>query len=613
MNPIERKKSIEMVQPLEEKKQLQDLRKIRLQWLESSQRSLTALTDYSSHDELVYPSEEKLWYKEAVFYEVYLRAYCDTTGNGRGDFVGLTSKLDYLHYLGVDCIWLLPIYPSPLKDDGYDIADYRNIHPDYGTLDDFKTFVKAVHERSMRVIVDLVPNHTSDQHWWFQEARKSRDSPYRDYYVWSDDPTKYKDARIIFVDTEKSNWTWDPVAGQYYWHRFYSSQPDLNFENPKVQQEMLDIMKFWLDMGIDGFRVDAVPYLFEEEGTNCENLPQTHEYLKRMRRFLDENYNGRIILAEACQMPKEVREYFGDGDEFHMGFHFPVMPRIFMSLKAENTTSLKLIMAETPMIPSTCQWVTFLRNHDELTLEMVTPQERLWMWEQYAPDLKQRINLGIRRRFAPLLDNDRRKMELAYSLLFTLPGSPIIYYGDEIGMGDNIELFDRNGVRTPMQWKACEKHGGFSPADTEKLYAPSIDDHTYGYKRVNVESQLVDPSSLFHAIRQMIRTRRNHSSFGTGTFDWVDVEDVSVAAYIRSNGYDKMLTISNVSSKPNTVTVTIPEIFFNHSMTRMREVLTDIVYPVDVATRSLTIRMDPYQFLWLDMESANAGVCLKSS
>jgi len=346
-----------------------------------------------------------------------------------------------LSNLGVNCVWLLPIYPSPLRDDGYDVADYCNIHPHYGNLEDFKTLVKAVHERNMRIIADLIPNHTSDQHYWFQQSRLSRDNPYRDYYVWSDNPTKYKDARIIFIDTEKSNWTWDEVAGQYYWHRFFSSQPDLNFENPKVRQEMLNTMRFWLDLGIDGFRVDAVPYLFEEEGTNCENLPQTHDYLKEMRKMMDTEYPGRIMLAEACQPPRDVRAYFGpNGEEFHMGFHFPVMPRIYMSIAAENYTKLKAVLDDTPDIPSSCQWVTFLRNHDELTLEMVTPEERKWMWETYAPNPRMRINLGIRRRLAPLFNNDRRRIELAHCMLLTLPGSPILYYGDEIGMGDNIWL-----------------------------------------------------------------------------------------------------------------------------------------------------------------------------
>jgi len=407
------------------------------------------LSSYAKHSVLM---KTRLWYQEAVFYEVYVRAFSDSNEDGFGDLRGLTDRLDYLSSLGVNCIWLLPIYPSPLKDDGYDVADYLDVHPHYGNLDDFKTLVNAVHERNMKIIADFIPNHTSDQHWWFRESRSSRTNPYRDYYVWSDTDTKYKEARIIFVDTEKSNWTWDENTKQYYWHRFYSCQPDLNYENPKVREEMMNVMRFWLDMGIDGFRVDAVPYLFEQDGTSCENLDITHEYLKEIRMMIDTEYPDRILLAEACQMPQDVRAYFGDGDEFHMGFHFPVMPRIYMSIKAGDCTSLRDILEITPEIPDNCQWVTFLRNHDELTLEMVTPEERKWMWEQYAPDMRMRINLGIRRRLAPLMDNDRRRIELAHSMLLTLPGSPILYYGDEICMGDNIDLPDRNGVRTPMQW-----------------------------------------------------------------------------------------------------------------------------------------------------------------
>eukprot|EP01133_Synstelium_polycarpum_P015865 gene15865-18851_t len=469
------------------------------QSLESPLSSSTEeLYDYSEHEHTETSVSNNLWYKEAIFYEVYVRAFCDVEGTGSGGISGITAKLDYLHALGVDCIWLLPIYPSPLKDDGYDVSDYCDIHPDYGTLNDFKILVKAVHERNMKIIADFIPNHCSEKHRWFQEARLSRDSPYRDYFVWTDDPALYKEARIIFLDVEGSNWTYDEVAGQYYWHRFYKEQPDLNFDNPLVQQEMLDIMKFWLELGIDGFRVDAVPYLFERDGTSCENLPETHTFLKIMRRFIDDNYPGRIILAEACQMPDEVRKYFGDGDgdEFHMGFHFPVMPRIYMAIKRGDGACLKEIMEKTPPIPSLCQWVTFLRNHDELTLEMVTPDERKEMWAHYAPNPRMKINLGIRRRLAPLMDNDQRKIELAYSLLFTLPGSPIIYYGDEIRMGDNIWLEDRHGVRTPMQWDETYPNGGFSESRT--LYSQVINDPTHGYQRVNVKESEKDPSSLYH-------------------------------------------------------------------------------------------------------------------
>ncbi|KYQ93335.1 Alpha amylase family protein [Tieghemostelium lacteum] len=516
--------------------------------------STEELMDYSEHQRSEMAVLNNLWYKEAIFYEVYVRAFCDIEGTGNGGLSGITNKLDYLHSLGVDCIWLLPIYPSPLKDDGYDVSDYCDIHPDYGNLNDFKILVKAVHERNMKIIADLIPNHCSEKHRWFQSARASRDSPYRDYFVWSDTPLKYKDARIIFLDVEQSNWTYDEMAGQYYWHRFYKEQPDLNFDNPKVQQEMLNILKFWLDLGIDGFRVDAVPYLFEREGTSCENLPETHEFLKVMRSFIDVNYPGRIILAEACQMPDEVRKYFGEnGDEFHMGFHFPVMPRIYMSIMRENGDCLREIMEKTPEIPVKCQWVTFLRNHDELTLEMVTKEERKEMWEHYAPIPRMKINLGIRRRLAPLMNNDQRKIELAYSLLFTLPGSPIIYYGDEICMGDNIWLEDRHGVRTPMQWDDSYPNGGFSTST--KLYSPVIHDPEYGYERVNVAAAERDPSSLFNIIRQMIQRRRKHISFGHGSFKWVNSENPRVIAYMRICGIDRMLIVHNLSDKPQSATL----------------------------------------------------------
>src|SRR5512138_948426 len=444
-----------------------------------------------------------LWYKDAIFYQVYVRAFYDSNGDGHGDIKGLTQKLDYLQDLGVDCVWLMPIYPSPLRDDGYDIADYYNVAKTFGTLEDFKELLDAAHQREIRIIMDLVLNHTSDQHPWFQASRSDRNSPYRDYYVWSDTDQKYQDARIIFLDTEVSNWTYDEKTGQYYWHRFYASQPDLNFDNPKVQEEMFNVARFWLDLGIDGFRADAVPYLFEREGTNCENLPETHVYLKKLRAFMDREYPGRILLCEANQWPEDVRPYFGDGDEFQMGFHFPIMPRIYMALKKGRADDMHEILKRTPQIPPTCQWCIFLRNHDELTLEMVTEEERQWMWRQYAPDPRMKLNLGIRRRLAPLLDNDQHKIELAHSLLLTLPGSPILYYGDEIGMGDNIWLFDRNGVRTPMQWNTGS-NAGFSDAASESLFAPVIDDEVFGAAHVNVEAQRQDPESLWSVIRQMI-------------------------------------------------------------------------------------------------------------
>jgi maltose alpha-D-glucosyltransferase/alpha-amylase len=420
-------------------------------------------------------NDDPLWYKDAVFYELHVRAFRDGNDDGIGDFAGLTSQLRYLKELGVDCLWLLPFFKSPLRDDGYDVADYQAIHPDYGTMADFDRFLEAAHGYGLRVISDFVMNHTSDQHPWFQAARRQPDSPFRDYYVWSDTDQKYRDARIIFLDSEASNWTWDPVAKAYYWHRFFHHQPDLNFESPAVRRDLLEMMRFWLDKGFDGFRCDAVPYLFERESTNCENLPETHEFLREVRRHVDAHYQGRILLAEANQWPPDVRPYFGDGDEFHMAFHFPLMPRIFLAVRHGDRRPITDIFLHTPEIPPACQWCLFLRNHDELTLEMVSEEERRHLYHGYGSDPRMRLNLGIRRRLAPLLDNDRRKIELLTSLLFTLPGSPILYYGDEIGMGDNIYLGDRNGVRTPMQWTG-DRNAGFSRADTARLYLPMIVD-----------------------------------------------------------------------------------------------------------------------------------------
>jgi maltose alpha-D-glucosyltransferase / alpha-amylase len=511
----------------------------------------------------------ELWYKQCVFYEVYVRAYRDSNGDGHGDLRGLMEKLDYLKDLGVDCIWLLPIYPSPLRDDGYDISDYYGVLPAYGSPDDFRALIDAVHARGMRLIADLVLNHTSDQHPWFQAARASRTSPYRDYYVWSDSDQKYKDARIIFLDTEKSNWTWDATAGQFFWHRFYSSQPDLNYDNPAVQAEMLNVMKFWMDMGIDGFRADAVPYLFEREGTNCENLPETHVYLKQLRRYMDEHYPGRILLCEANQWPEDVRPYFGDGDEFQMGFHFPAMPRIYMSIRQEKADSLVAILKRTPPIPDNCQWTVFLRNHDELTLEMVTDDERRWMWEQYAPEPRMRLNLGIRRRLAPLLDNDPSKIALANSIVFTLPGSPILYYGDEIGMGDNIWLPDRNGVRTPMQWTGGA-NAGFSGAPTDKLYAPLIAGAAYGAATLNVQAQSADPNSLLNSVRRMIRVRKQHPALGLGSFAWADTGGNSaILAYGWRSPDENLLIVQNLSSQPQAVKLQL------EPGSRLHELLTD--------------------------------------
>ncbi len=495
-----------------------------------------------------------LWYKNAVFYQVYVRAYFDSNGDGHGDIQGVTQKLDYLQDLGIDCIWLMPVYPSPLKDDGYDIADYYGVLREYGSIDDLRELVEAAHQRGIYVITDLVLNHTSDQHPWFQAARSNRQSPYRDYYVWSDTDQKYSQARVIFIDTLKSNWTWDEQAGQYFWHRFYSSQPDLNYDNPAVQAEMENVARFWLDIGVDGFRADAVPYLFEREGTICENLPETHVYLKKLRRLFDQHYPDKILLCEANQWPEDVRPYFGDGDEFHMGFHFPVMPRIYMALRKGDREPLEWILNRTPEIPENCQWCVFLRNHDELTLEMVTEDERQWMWSEYAPEQRMRLNLGIRRRLAPLLDNDLRKLALANSLLFTLPGSPIIYYGDEIGMGENIWLPDRNGVRTPMQW-SDEKNAGFSAADPEALYAPLISNEAYHWRQVNVDAQKRDPSSLWNMIRKMISIRKTNPVFGHGKLAWVKTRDTGIAAYWRFDQDHHILVINNLTDQVTRVLI----------------------------------------------------------
>ncbi len=539
--------------------------------------------------------ENKLWYKNSIFYEVYVRAFFDSNGDGHGDIKGLMRKLDHLQELGVDCLWLLPIYPSPLKDDGYDISDYYGVLSQYGTLQDFKELVGEAHARGMRIITDLVLNHTSDQHPWFQSARAHPDSPYRDYYVWSDTNQKYSDARIIFLDTETSNWTWDEVAGQYYWHRFYSSQPDLNYDNPTVRSEMLKVMRFWLDMGVDGFRADAVPYLFESQGTDCENLPETHAYLKELRRFLDDQYPHRILLSEANQWPEDVRPYFGEGDEFHMGFHFPLMPRLYMAIRQGDRTPIEWILERTPAIPENCQWCTFLRNHDELTLEMVTKEERRWMWQEYAPVPRMRLNLGIRRRLAPLLDNDRRKIELANSLLFTLPGSPIIYYGDEIGMGDNIWLPDRNGVRTPMQWDEG-LNAGFSKADPRDLYSPLINRIPYDPIQVNVSSQSSDPSSLLNLIRKMIAVRKKHSAFGFGDFKWVKSDLKSVAAYLRSYQEEKILIVNNLSPRAQIFEVQLP----GDRLSKPKGLLSGSNLP-EAKGNNLTLTLEPYQYLWLKL------------
>ncbi len=502
------------------------------------------------------------WYKDAIFYEVFVRAFADGNGDGIGDLRGLMAKLDYIQDLGVDCIWLLPIYPSPLRDQGYDVTDYRAIHPDYGTLDDFRTLLDEAHRRGLRVITDFIPNHTSDQHPWFQASRNPRHpehARYRDWYVWSTTDQRYRDARIIFLDSEKSNWSWDSLRGAYYWHRFFHHQPDLNYNNPSVQQEMLNVVRFWLDMGVDGFRVDAVPYLFEREGTNCENLPETHAYLKRLRAFVDAHAPGTLLLSEANQWPEDARAYMGDGDEFHMNFHFPLMPRIFIALAREDREPIESILARTPPIPKLCQWATFLRCHDELTLEMVTEEERQFLWAFYAPEPRMRLNLGIRRRLAPLLGNDRRRIELAYSLLFTLPGSPVLYYGDEIGMGDNIWLEDRTGLRTPMQWSAAA-NAGFSTAAPARLYCPVIDDDIYGYRTVNVEAQMARADSLLNRLREMIRVRKAHPVFGRGDLRFLQTDNPAVLAYLRRlPEREEALVLNNLSARPQSASLNLKD------------------------------------------------------
>ncbi|WP_322805903.1 maltose alpha-D-glucosyltransferase [Thermanaerothrix sp.] len=536
------------------------------------------------------------WYKNAIFYEVYIRAFADGNGDGHGDFIGLTQRLDYFQELGVDCLWLLPMYPSPLKDDGYDIADYYNIHPDYGTLEDFKVFLREAHARGLRVIADLVVNHTSDQHPWFQAARSDRNSPYRDYYVWSDTDQKYQGTRIIFLDTERSNWTWDEQAVQYYWHRFYSHQPDLNYDNPAVQEEMLNVMRFWLEMGLDGFRVDAVPYLFEREGTNCENLPETHAYLKKMRRFVEENFPDAILLAEANQWPWDLRPYFGDGDEFHLAFHFPLMPRLYLALAQRNAAPIVNILAQTPPIPENCQWCTFLRNHDELTLEMVTPEEREFLWNYYAPHPRMRLNLGIRRRLAPLMEGDVRKITLLHSLLFSLPGSPVLYYGDEIGMGDNIWLPDRNGVRTPMQWDASPG-AGFSIAPAERFYAPLIQEGPFDYHKVNLAVQKADPNSLWHTLRRMIAIRKAHPALGQGDYRLIYEPTLpSFLGVVRQTAQETILALHNLSDNPLAFTLPLPEFQGRHWQGVLNEGGNG-----QVPAAGLSVCLEPYQYRWIEV------------
>ncbi|MBD3268284.1 maltose alpha-D-glucosyltransferase [bacterium] len=495
----------------------------------------------------IHLTNDPLWFKDAIIYELHVRAFQDSDGNGIGDFQGLKQRLDYIQDLGVNTLWLLPFYPSPLRDDGYDIAYYNAVNPSYGKLSDFKACLREAHKRGLRVITELVLNHTSDQHPWFQRARKAKPGgKWRDFYVWSDDPEKYKETRIIFQDYESSNWTWDPVAGAYYWHRFFSHQPDLNFESPHVKNAVLQILKFWLDMGVDGLRLDAVPYLFEREGTNCENLPETHEYLKELRSYIDERYKNTMLLAEANQWPEDAVSYFGEGDECHMAFHFPVMPRLFMSVQMENRFPIIDILEQTPDIPENCQWAVFLRNHDELTLEMVTDEERDYMNRTYAHDPRARINLGIRHRLAPLMKNNRRKIELMNGLLFSLPGTPVIYYGDEIGMGDNIYLGDRNSVRTPMQWSS-DRNAGFSRSNPQQLYLPVVIDPEYHYEAINVEAQRENPNSLFWWMKKLIAIRNRYQSFGRGQTEFLHPDNNKVLVFIRRYQDEEILVVANLS------------------------------------------------------------------
>jgi maltose alpha-D-glucosyltransferase / alpha-amylase len=543
---------------------------------------------------------DELWYKDAVFYEVHVKAFQDGNGDGIGDFRGLTQRLDYIQELGADCIWLLPFFPSPLRDDGYDIADFYEVSPLYGRMADFERFLAEAHRRNIRVIADLVMNHTSDQHPWFQEARKDPRSDKREFYVWSDTDQKYRGARIIFVDTEKSNWTWDPEAQAYYWHRFFSHQPDLNYDNPAVQQAMLDVMRFWLDKGLDGFRCDAVPYLFEREGTSCENLPETHAFLTRLRASLDAQYRGRILLAEANQWPKDVRPYFGDGDEFHMAFHFPLMPRLFMAVKSGDRRPITDMFLHTPPIPPNCQWCIFLRNHDELTLEMCTDPERDFMYYAYAQDPLMKLNVGIRRRLAPLLGNDRAKIQILNSLVFSLPGTPIVYYGDEIGMGDNIHLGDRNGVRTPMQWSA-DRNAGFSRAEAGNLYGPVITDPVYGFQAVNVEAQREAASSLFHWMRQMIAARKGSAAFGRGTLRFLQPANVRILAHLREHGGETVLALHNLSPSVEPVELDLAE--FSGAVPV--EMLDGGRFPA-IEARPYFLSLGPYGCYWFRLERPGA-------
>ena len=542
--------------------------------------------------------KDPLWYKDAVIYQVHVKSYFDSNNDGIGDFPGLIAKLDYIADLGVNTIWLLPFYPSPRRDDGYDIAEYRGVHSDYGTMADAKRFIAEAHKRGLRVITELVINHTSDQHPWFQRARKAKPgSAARDFYVWSDDDQKYDGTRIIFLDTEKSNWTWDPVAGQYFWHRFYSHQPDLNFDNPQVMKAVLSVMRYWLDMGIDGLRLDAIPYLIERDGTNNENLPETHDVLKQIRAEIDAHYPDRMLLAEANQWPEDTQLYFGDkkgddGDECHMAFHFPLMPRMYMALAQEDRFPITDILRQTPEIPANCQWAIFLRNHDELTLEMVTDKERDYLWNYYAADRRARINLGIRRRLAPLMERDRRRVELLNSLLLSMPGTPTLYYGDEIGMGDNVFLGDRNGVRTPMQWSGGW-NAGFSTADPESLYSPLILNPLFGYQAINVLSQQRSQHSLLSWMRRLIEVRKSTPVFGRGSIEFLQPPNHRVLAYVRQLGKERVLAVNNLSSSAQAVELDLRR----YKGYILVEMFGRNIFP-RIGDAPYLLTLGPHQFYW---------------
>jgi maltose alpha-D-glucosyltransferase/alpha-amylase len=536
---------------------------------------------------------DPLWYKDAIIYQLHVKSYRDANADGYGDFKGLVERLDYIRQLGANTVWLLPFFPSPLKDDGYDIASYEEINPTFGTIEDFQGFLDAAHARDIRVIIELVINHTSDQHPWFQRARRApKGSPERNWYVWSDNPNKYSGSRIIFTDTEKSNWSWDPEAQQFYWHRFFSHQPDLNFDNPEVVETIKNVMRFWLRMGVDGLRLDAIPYLVEREGTNCENLPETHEILRDLRRTLDDEFPSRIFLAEANQWPSDVRPYFGNSDECHMAFHFPVMPRMYMALRKEDRTPIVDIMRQTPEIPHDCQWAIFLRNHDELTLEMVTNEERDYMYREYARDPRMRINVGIRRRLAPLMESGRRQIELMNALLMSMPGTPVMYYGDEIGMGDNVYLGDRNGVRTPMQWSP-DRNAGFSEADTAALFAPLIVDPPYGYHTVNVVAQERVPTSLLRWTRRLIGVRQQYKAFGRGTWEPLDAANRRVLVFLRRYKDELILCVNNLSRFAQYVELDLRQF---HGMVPLELWSKNPFPPLGELPYLLTL--GPHNFLW---------------